>query len=78
MPDAGGSRGREFEDRCTNFILQLQRKAYLEPQIALQNVSVPTPTVSFFALSVFDSREPSVEPCQPLDYFGITYVIKAN
>ena len=43
-------------------------------QVALQNVSISTPIVSFLPLSVLDGRKPSVEPCQSLNGLKVPYV----
>ena len=47
-------------------------------RIALQNVSVPTPIISFLSLRVFNGRKPSVESPQPLNGLRIAYVTETN
>ena len=68
-----------FDDRLATEYLE--QKPATSPdserlQSALQNVSVPTPIVSFFSLRVLDGSKPSVDPCQLLDGLRITYVTR--
>jgi len=46
-----------------------------ESPMSLQNISIPTPFVSFFPLRVLDGSKPFVEPRQPLNGLGVAYII---